>query len=188
MPRSSGFRKDRPITDITATALTVTRRSSVTEDQIDHLGHMNVRFYGVNAQAGTTSAARPAGRSRRPDPPPRRRLHAPPPRAAPRGSTDGPQWGDRRRRRRALLVPRARERGHGRSGRHVRPPREGRGRCGSAGPVARRGRGPRSGGGRRGAGAGSDPQHLARHRPGRERPRPPRGARPRPSRCARSVP
>lgn len=25
----------------------------MTEDQIDHLGHMNVHFYGVNAQAGT---------------------------------------------------------------------------------------------------------------------------------------
>ena len=33
--------------------LRVTHESSVTEDQIDHLGHMNVRFYGVNAQAGT---------------------------------------------------------------------------------------------------------------------------------------
>jgi acyl-CoA thioesterase FadM len=27
----------------------------VTEDQIDHLGHMNVRFYGANAQAGTAA-------------------------------------------------------------------------------------------------------------------------------------
>jgi acyl-CoA thioesterase FadM len=27
--------------------------STVTPDQIDHLGHMNVRFYAVNAQAGT---------------------------------------------------------------------------------------------------------------------------------------
>ncbi len=33
--------------------LVVTHRSSVTEEQIDHLGHMNVRFYGVNAAAGT---------------------------------------------------------------------------------------------------------------------------------------
>lgn len=33
--------------------LTVTHRSTVTEDQIDHLGHMNVRFYGVNARAGS---------------------------------------------------------------------------------------------------------------------------------------
>ena len=33
--------------------LRATHESSVTEDQIDHLGHMNVRFYGVNAQAGT---------------------------------------------------------------------------------------------------------------------------------------
>lgn len=33
--------------------LAVTHTSSVTEDQIDHLGHMNVRFYGVNAHAAT---------------------------------------------------------------------------------------------------------------------------------------
>jgi acyl-CoA thioesterase FadM len=32
--------------------LRVTHTSSVTEDQIDHLGHMNVRFYAVNAHAG----------------------------------------------------------------------------------------------------------------------------------------
>ena len=38
--------------ETTAPALTVTHRSVVTEDQIDHLGHMNVRFYGVNATAG----------------------------------------------------------------------------------------------------------------------------------------
>lgn len=35
--------------------LTITHHSAVTEDQIDHLGHMNVRFYGVNAHAGTAS-------------------------------------------------------------------------------------------------------------------------------------
>src|SRR5581483_3903345 len=33
--------------------LAVTHTSSVTDDQIDHLGHMNVRFYGVNAHAAT---------------------------------------------------------------------------------------------------------------------------------------
>ena len=33
--------------------LALTHTSSVTEDQIDHLGHMNVRFYGVNAHAAT---------------------------------------------------------------------------------------------------------------------------------------
>ncbi|MFT5202788.1 MAG: acyl-CoA thioesterase FadM [Candidatus Aldehydirespiratoraceae bacterium] len=33
--------------------LQVTHTSHVTEDQIDHLGHMNVRFYGINATAGT---------------------------------------------------------------------------------------------------------------------------------------
>jgi len=35
--------------------LAVTHTSSVTADQIDHLGHMNVRYYGVNAHAGTAS-------------------------------------------------------------------------------------------------------------------------------------
>lgn len=35
--------------------LAVTHTSSVTEDQIDHLGHMNVRFYGINAHAATRS-------------------------------------------------------------------------------------------------------------------------------------
>jgi acyl-CoA thioesterase FadM len=33
--------------------LAVTHTSSVTEEQIDHLGHMNVRFYGVSANAAT---------------------------------------------------------------------------------------------------------------------------------------
>lgn len=36
-----------------STQLQVTHTSHVTEDQIDHLGHMNVRFYGLNAAAGT---------------------------------------------------------------------------------------------------------------------------------------
>src|SRR5919112_823847 len=35
--------------------LRATHTSSVTEDQIDHLGHMNVRFYAVNAHAGLAS-------------------------------------------------------------------------------------------------------------------------------------
>lgn len=35
--------------------LQVTHTSHVSEDQIDHLGHMNVRFYGANAAAGTRS-------------------------------------------------------------------------------------------------------------------------------------
>jgi acyl-CoA thioesterase FadM len=35
------------------TALRVTHTSAVTPDQIDHLGHMNVRFYAVNALAAT---------------------------------------------------------------------------------------------------------------------------------------
>lgn len=34
-------------------ALTTTHRSVVTEEQIDHLGHMNVRFYAENAIAAT---------------------------------------------------------------------------------------------------------------------------------------
>ena len=33
--------------------LAVTHTSSVSDDQIDHLGHMNVRYYGVNAHAAT---------------------------------------------------------------------------------------------------------------------------------------
>ena len=33
--------------------LQVTQTGSVTEDQIDHLGHMNVRFYAVHAHAAT---------------------------------------------------------------------------------------------------------------------------------------
>lgn len=39
--------------ETTTPGLAVTHRSTVTEEQIDHLGHMNVRFYGVNAAAGT---------------------------------------------------------------------------------------------------------------------------------------
>ena len=35
--------------------LAVTHTSTVTEDQIDHLGHMNVRFYGSNAHVGTNA-------------------------------------------------------------------------------------------------------------------------------------
>ena len=37
------------------TRLTKTHTSTVTEDQIDHLGHMNVLFYAVNARAGTNA-------------------------------------------------------------------------------------------------------------------------------------
>jgi acyl-CoA thioesterase FadM len=39
--------------DLTAATLAITHRSTVTEDQIDHLGHMNVRFYGENAREAT---------------------------------------------------------------------------------------------------------------------------------------
>lgn len=35
------------------TGLRVTHTSSVTEDQIDHLGHMNVRYYALNARTAT---------------------------------------------------------------------------------------------------------------------------------------
>lgn len=38
--------------------LAVTHTSSVTDDQIDHLGHMNVRYYGVNAHAATDAMLR----------------------------------------------------------------------------------------------------------------------------------
>ena len=41
--------------------LRVTHQSRVTTDQIDHLGHMNVRFYGVNAQRGTQALTRTMG-------------------------------------------------------------------------------------------------------------------------------
>ncbi len=39
--------------ETTAPTLIATHHSVVTEEQIDHLGHMNVRFYGANAAAGT---------------------------------------------------------------------------------------------------------------------------------------
>lgn len=55
LPPPRGVRQDRLITDLTAANLAITHHSTVTEDQIDHLGHMNVRFYGVNARAGTTA-------------------------------------------------------------------------------------------------------------------------------------
>jgi len=53
--RSIPVRQDRSIDDTTTTHLTTTHHSTVTDDQIDHLGHMNVHFYGVNAQAGTSA-------------------------------------------------------------------------------------------------------------------------------------
>ena len=45
------------------TAPQITHRTSVTEDMIDHLGHMNVRWYGVAARAASDAvvAAVPAG-------------------------------------------------------------------------------------------------------------------------------
>ncbi len=54
--------------ETTTPGLAVTHRSTVTEEQIDHLGHMNVRFYGVNAAAGTRAVLAelgvPSGRGR----------------------------------------------------------------------------------------------------------------------------
>lgn len=47
--------------ETTAADLSVTHRSVVTEDQIDHLGHMNVRFYGLNATAGSRAIAEELG-------------------------------------------------------------------------------------------------------------------------------
>lgn len=41
--------------------LAVTFETTVTPDQIDHLGHMNVRFYGRNAQSATTEVLRRLG-------------------------------------------------------------------------------------------------------------------------------
>jgi len=55
LPPAERLRQDRRIDDITTSPLTVTHHSAVTEDQIDHLGHMNVRFYGVNAHTGTAA-------------------------------------------------------------------------------------------------------------------------------------
>jgi acyl-CoA thioesterase FadM len=63
LPVAAPLRQDRRIDDTTTTTgLTVTHRSTVTEDQIDHLGHMNVRFYGVNAHAGTAAVLDTLGR------------------------------------------------------------------------------------------------------------------------------
>jgi len=42
-----------------ADGLAVTHTSTVTPDQIDHLGHMNVRYYAVNARAATRSFVGP---------------------------------------------------------------------------------------------------------------------------------
>ena len=44
--------------------LTVTHQTTVTDDQIDHLGHMNVRFYGVAARAATDAAVAALGGDR----------------------------------------------------------------------------------------------------------------------------
>ena len=41
--------------------LTVTHSSTVIEDQIDDLGHMNVRYYGMNAMSATRSMCQQMG-------------------------------------------------------------------------------------------------------------------------------
>jgi acyl-CoA thioesterase FadM len=46
----------------------ITHTSTVTEDQIDHLGHMNVQYYAVNARAGTDSLLASLGADRPMDP------------------------------------------------------------------------------------------------------------------------
>jgi acyl-CoA thioesterase FadM len=53
LPVARDLRQDRCITDLTATTLSNTHRGTVTEEQIDHLGHMNVRFYGENSREGS---------------------------------------------------------------------------------------------------------------------------------------
>jgi acyl-CoA thioester hydrolase len=53
LPARHGTGEDRHRMETTNPALTESHHSTVTEDQIDHLGHMNVRFYGVNANAAT---------------------------------------------------------------------------------------------------------------------------------------
>jgi acyl-CoA thioester hydrolase len=43
------------------TELQTTHRTTVTEDMIDHLGHMNVRYYGVAARAASDAVVRELG-------------------------------------------------------------------------------------------------------------------------------
>lgn len=43
------------------TELQTTHRTAVTEDMIDHLGHMNVRYYGVAARAASDAVVRELG-------------------------------------------------------------------------------------------------------------------------------
>jgi acyl-CoA thioesterase FadM len=43
------------------TELQTTHRTAVTEDMIDHLGHMNVRYYGVAARAASDAVVRVLG-------------------------------------------------------------------------------------------------------------------------------
>ena len=47
-------------------SLKVSHHSTVTPDQIDDLGHMNVRYYGINASAGTKTLCERLGIARPP--------------------------------------------------------------------------------------------------------------------------
>ncbi len=100
--------------------LTTTHTSTVTEDQIDHLGHMNVRFYAVNARAGTDALLADLGLGRTPRRRRVRHVHPPPSRATARHRTRGPQRGARCGRRLDPDLPRARERIDRRARRDVR--------------------------------------------------------------------
>lgn len=55
MPTTRAVHQDRRISEQTTANLAITHHSTVTEDQIDHLGHMNVRFYGENARQGSAA-------------------------------------------------------------------------------------------------------------------------------------
>ena len=47
-------------------SLEVSHHSTVTPDQIDDLGHMNVRYYGIKASAGTKTLCERLGIARPP--------------------------------------------------------------------------------------------------------------------------
>jgi len=49
------LRDEATLAAMTAPSLTVTHTSTVTPEQIDDLGHMNVRWYGANATAASTA-------------------------------------------------------------------------------------------------------------------------------------
>ena len=102
--------------------LRTTHTSTVTEDQIDHLGHMNVRYYAGNAHAGLRAfLAELPGWGGRPARGPRH-LHAPLPRAAARVAARGAQRRPRPPTPRGLRVHHELpQRGRRRPRRHLRP-------------------------------------------------------------------